>query len=165
MTRFVQEMLQAAVSQVGVQEVPKGSNRGPQVSKYLASVGLNPGYAWCMAFVYWCAQQAEISLKEPNPLVRTAGVMKQWLSIPGKYKHPNPLPGDIFIMSFGHGTGHTGFVTDIHINGTFDTIEGNSNSDGSREGYEVCRHCRTTRSVHGFIRIYPEQIAVATVEL
>ena len=49
--------LRYAQSQVGQREQPKGSNRGPMVDKYLASVGLQPGYAWCQAFVYWCYLQ------------------------------------------------------------------------------------------------------------
>lgn len=148
-------MLTEARSQLGVHEVPKGSNRGPQVNKYLASVGLNPGYAWCMAFVYWCAHQAENALKVPNPLVRTAGVMRQWLEIDPALKRSYPKPGDIFIMSFGHGIGHTGIVDCLLKDDTFHTIEGNSNEDGSREGYEVCGHTRSVHQMHGFIRLYP----------
>ena len=57
-----------------VREEPRNSNRGPDVETYLRSVGLGPGYAWCAAFVYWCAQQAAKTLGCANPLVQTAGV-------------------------------------------------------------------------------------------
>ena len=45
--------LQIAQGQLGQSEQPMGSNRGPMVNEYLKAVGLNPGYAWCQAFVYW----------------------------------------------------------------------------------------------------------------
>src|SRR5574343_1395365 len=35
-----------------------GSNHGKWVDKFLAFVGLKPGYAWCAAFVAWCLGQA-----------------------------------------------------------------------------------------------------------
>ena len=60
--------LQSAQSQIGIQEIPKGSNAGPDVEKYLKSVGLSKGYAWCMAFVYWNVQQAATKLVVNNPL-------------------------------------------------------------------------------------------------
>lgn len=31
-----------------------GENDGPDVSRYLGSVGLPAGYAWCAAFMAWC---------------------------------------------------------------------------------------------------------------
>ena len=49
--------LDAARGEIGVREVPPGSNRGPKVDVYLRAVGLDPAagcYAWCAAFVYWC---------------------------------------------------------------------------------------------------------------
>lgn len=142
--------LQIAILQIGVSEDPKGSNSGPVINKYLESVGLNPGYSWCMAFIYWCC-------KESNPntqLVKTAGVLSQWNEIPPEYKFDSPLPGDIFIMDFGGGHGHTGFVEDVQGD-IIHTIEGNSNEDGSREGYEVCRKPggRHLSSIKGFIRV------------
>jgi hypothetical protein len=33
------------------------------------------------------------------------------------------------------------------------TIEGNSNNDGSREGYEVVRHLRPISHIQGFLRL------------
>ena len=60
-------------------------------------------------------------------------------------------------MDFGKGMGHIGFVTKVDlVNKTFETIEGNSNDEGSREGYEVAHRTgklsRKFSSVKGFIR-------------
>ncbi len=144
-----------AESQLGVLESPLGSNNGPEVNAYLESVGLGPGHFWCMAFVYWCYQQAAQKLKKNNPLVRTAGVMAHWNAarkagtrcITTKEAADNPgliKPGMIFIISHGGGLGHTGLVESVH-GGMLVTIEGNTNKEGSRNGIGVFR--RTGRSI------------------
>lgn len=140
--------LQIAILEIGNQEIPLNSNWGVHVEKYLKSVGIDFPASWCMAFVYWCTEQAQ----PVNQLIRTAGVLKQWNTIDPKYRFTEPKQGDIFIMDFGKGLGHTGFVEfkdDIYIH----TIEGNSNDSGSREGIEVCRKVRRISTCKGFIRI------------
>lgn len=150
-----QRSLEIALSHEGISEKPKGSNSGPEVNIYLRSVGLGPGYAWCMAFVYFCVEKAAAELCLKNPLQKTGGVMLQWNTTKLR-KFPKTSkaikPGDIFIMEFGHGTGHTGFVEKIS-GGLIYTIEGNTNDDGSREGYEVARKQRTLSSIKGFIQL------------
>lgn len=140
--------IKVAVLQIGVSESPKGSNSGPIVDKYLKSVGLAPGFSWCMAFVYWCCKEANPN----NILFRTGGVLKQWNKTAADHRHTVPLPGDIFVMDFGGGLGHTGFVENV-VGDTIQTIEGNSNDEGSREGYEVCRRTRKISACKGFIRL------------
>lgn len=148
MTPLAEEVLKVATTQLGVQEMPKGSNAGTDVEKYLKSVGLSKGYSWCMAFVFWCvSQKATI-----NPLKKKGGVMDQWNSKP-LLRQKTPQAGDIFIMDFGGGKGHTGFVEKVISSTKIQTIEGNTNDDGSREGYEVCRRTRTISSCKGFLRI------------
>ena len=151
--------LEIAISQLGVRE--KGSsNAGPQVDQYLKSVGLKPGYPWCMAFVYWCYNQAAGSLCFPNFLIRTGGVLHQWIEqqptrkiiLDKVLKRPAIVqPGAVFIMDYGKGTGHTGLVERIQ-DGLVYTIEGNTNDEGSREGFEVCRRTRKLISIKGFIQ-------------
>lgn len=147
-----EKVLEVATSQIGQKEEPKGSNSGPMVDKYLAAAGVPKGSAWCMSFVYWCTSEAAKALNLQNPLFRTGGVMNQWYHVPATMKVHEPQAGDIFIMEFAHGLGHTGFVEKVE--GTMiATIEGNSNEDGSREGFEVCRHTRPITAIKGFIRL------------
>lgn len=151
---YTNTLFSVAKSQIGLTEIPIGSNWGKNVQKYLASVGINFPASWCMAFVYWCADQTCRQLGIQNPLVKTGGVMHQWNGIDPKYKAKAPQPGDIFIMSFGGGLGHTGFVERVDENFIY-TIEGNTNDTGSREGIEVCRRQRPRNSllIKGYIRI------------
>ena len=108
-----------------VKEQPKGSNKGPEVSKYLSATGLGPGYPWCMAFVYSMFSDLSSALGISNPLPKTAGVLNHWskadsslkITIDAARKNPGLVkPGQIFIMSRpGKGTGHTGIVVSVDI--------------------------------------------------
>lgn len=151
---LAQRTLSIAKSQIGFSEIPHGSNWGKHVQNYLASVGINFPAAWCMAFVYYCVNEACKEMKINNPIIKTGGVMVQWARIPNDMKSKTPRVGDIFIMNFGKGKGHTGFVSKVEGN-IIHTIEGNSNDEGSREGFEVCRKPggRNISTIIGFIRL------------
>lgn len=147
-----EKALEIAITQLGVQEDAKKPNTGKEVNEYLKSVGLNGGYSWCMAFIYWCFLKASKELNVVDPLIKTAGVMAHWNQVDKKFKYiSNPEKGDIFIMDFGKGLGHTGIIESVSDTHIF-TIEGNSNDEGSREGHEVCRRKRSKSSIKGYIR-------------
>ncbi len=151
---LAERSLKIALVHEGVSEHPKGSNSGPEVDIYLKSVGLGKGYAWCMAFVYWCVNTACKEMNRPNPLVKTGGVLRQWNETTLRkltVRDKGIKPGDIFIMEFSKGMGHTGFVEKV-AGGMIYTIEGNTNDDGSREGYEVARRVRAVGSLKGIIQ-------------
>lgn len=152
----------AAEEARGVREVPRNSNKGPEVNAYLKSTGLNPGYAWCCAFLYWCADEAARSLRRPNPFVRTAGCLNHWNRAPAQgakrlmtyqaVADPSRVqPGMVFIMDFGAGMGHTGIVESV-AGGFIHTIEGNTDASQTREGGGVYRLTRKIRDINkGFI--------------
>jgi hypothetical protein len=145
--------LEIAITQLGVRESPGNRNTGRDVEKYLSSVGLGPGYAWCMAFVYWCFENGAITMARKTPLKRTGGVLDQWNARKVNYSVSTAMPGDIFIMNYGKGQGHTGMIVSISADGlTAKTIEGNTNDEGSREGYEVCYRERKLSSFFGLLR-------------
>lgn len=152
MTSISKVALQIAQSQLGIKEIPLGSNAGPDVEKYLKRVGLGKGYPWCMAFAYWCVDEAAKKLVVPNPLLKTGGVIAQLNAQKAKVVKV-PQAGDLFIIEFSGGNGHIGFVLEVKGDRIL-TIEGNSNDDGSREGYEVCHkpNGRLISSIHAFIR-------------
>jgi hypothetical protein len=141
--------LRVAITQLGEEEKPRGSNWGHPVQDYLNSVDIHFPASWCMAFVYWCFQQTGIA----SAIFKTGGVLMQ-LGKSLKYViHDKPQPGDVFIIDFGHGLGHTGFVESVSGDGTMiNTVEGNTNDTGSREGYEVCRRQRQVSKIKAFLR-------------
>ena len=156
-------------SNVNVKEIPSGSNRSTEIDRYFDLVGLdneghynsinsktgkpfNRGYPWCAAFVYSMFNDFCKSIGVANPVVKTARVASLWskadssLKIPisEARKDPNIVkPGQIFIMLYGEGKGHTGIVTAVDVaNKSFTTIEGNTNDSKSREGHRVGRNTR-----------------------
>lgn len=150
MSQLSDAAIKVAQSQLGAHEQPIGSNWGHPVQDYLASVDIDFPASWCMAFVYWCFDKASKQESLGNPLIKTAGVLNAW----GKSTHyqvTDPQPGDIFIMDFGGGHGHTGIVISVDDH-TIHTIEGNTNDTGSREGYEVCIRTRVKTSIKGYLR-------------
>lgn len=143
--------LEIAITQIGKEEVPRGSNWGEPVKSYLAAVGINFPASWCMAFLYWCFQQAAKESGIKNSAVKTGGVLNAWNKAPASAKVKDPQPGDVFIQDHGGGLGHTGIVE--KVDGEYvHTIEGNTNDTGSREGYEVCRRIRKKSSIIGYLR-------------
>jgi len=157
--------LEIAGSQIGVLERPRGSNGGPEVDAFMAAIDPSlQGQPWCMAFVFWCfkhaAQQANLPLEVPQ----TASVWRSWemaqeqgvgkiLSAREARADPDRVkPGMVFYIDTGGRNGHTGFVKDV-IDGKLVTIEGNTNNDGSREGYGVfLRSKRRVETINlGFI--------------
>lgn len=56
-----QQIYEIAANEIGVRETG-GDNKGPEISKYLAYVGLDEGYEWCAAFASWCYGQAGLSI-------------------------------------------------------------------------------------------------------
>lgn len=161
-TPLLARTLEIALSQEGVREDAGTPNRGPVVDQYIRSVGLDPAgdYSWCQAFVYWCFTESARALSVRNPCVRTAGVLDHWARSPPVARiyasaalvDPAAIrPGAIFIIDHGSGHGHTGLVTRV-ASGEIDTIEGNTNQRGSREGDGVYRQTRTIASINvGFI--------------
>jgi len=61
-------VVEEALGHVGVTETPPGSNEGEAVERYLASVDLGGGYAWCAAFARHVLDEANAS----RPAVRSA---------------------------------------------------------------------------------------------
>lgn len=134
MNAFAARALAAASTQLGVRET--GRNRGPQVDRYLAAVGLAPGAPWCAAFTYWCVNEAARALEVTNPVVRTGycPTIAGWAERKGVL-FAEPQAGDMFLL-YSSRARHVGFVTKVADRAVW-TIEGNTNLGGSPEGIGV----------------------------
>jgi peptidoglycan hydrolase-like protein with peptidoglycan-binding domain len=126
-----------------------GPNSGPWVRLYMGGRE-GEAFAWCAGFVTFLLDQAAQSLEVGKPITgsvscdtlaaqaSSAGVLLSGADAAGKL-----TPGSIFLVRRVSGDWtHTGVVTAVH-NDTFDTIEGNTNDAGQREGYEVCARTRS----------------------
>ncbi len=141
-----------------------GQNMGPWVRLYMKG---NQGreWAWCAGFVSLLLKHAADTkgVTQPHPYTYwapdfAATGREHDTFIAGPHvTEPNQIPpGTIFLVRRGGGWSHTGIVYRAHADGTFDTIEGNTNDDGSPEGYEVCRRTRTIRK-QDFVLVRPEE--------
>lgn len=140
------QLKQIYEQEIGVRE-QGGANRGVRVEKYLAVTGLGPGYAWCAAFVSWCFQQAEITAPRSAWVPSFAGRSKRIFQR-GKLMHRRPRAGDVFLLWYRqlNRAAHIGFV-DRWDDDWVTTVEGNTNTNGSREGDGVYRKRRLTRQI------------------
>lgn len=137
-----------------------GHNDGKDVLKFLKTVGLTEGFAWCMAFVYWSFAEASRQLSIANPVPKTAGVLAclQTAKARGCKIVTNPLPGDQGFMDFGGGKGHTFLVGENRSEHVF-TVEGNTSADPTykgedRDGNGVFERNRKVTAAVAYIRYF-----------
>ena len=150
-------VVQAAVKEVGTVESPPGSNK----VKYATWYGLS-GFAWCAQFVSWVYDQASRATGVANPLqgmhtqkgfsstIFGFGAAKRKGLVLGPIERL--MLGDIIVWKHTPITGHTGIITKIYDNGSFDVTEGNTSAvdHSSRNGGEVATHRHTrTDGKHG----------------
>lgn len=162
MSKLAKEIVRIASVEIGVEEV-NGTNCGPRVDEYKAATWLDPkkGWPWCAAFIDWVVREALIStgIKETKTFKRprTAGAwdLENWSlaqdnSTWTKKPHNNDIiAGDIVVFKFSH----VGFaVSKPDKNGYVLTIEGNTDSSGSREGGGVYRKKRHVSKIRSRIR-------------
>ena len=146
--------LDEAKKYMGVVEVPKLSNRGLSIDYWLNECGIPLGNPWCAAFVTAILRQA---LGRGNPVYLTGSVQRivDWAKTlqPIGVWQDKPERGDLFVIYFPSlkRFGHVGFVEAVTEAG-FTTIEGNSNADGSRDGYGVGSNKRKVTDSIKFVR-------------
>ena len=133
-------------SQVGVREIG-GTNRGPHVEMYLASVDLGPGYAWCAAFVSWCYQNAGVKAPRSG-WVPSYALKDKRIYQRGKFQLQKPQSGDVFLIWYNslNRPAHIGFVDEWNEYWVI-TVEGNTNDNGLREGDGVYRKRRLKKQI------------------
>ena len=129
------------------QESPRGSNRGKRVEQMLRYTGLDGGYPWCAGAVAAWGIEA-LGKSWPAPRTADCDAILSWARRKNVLWKTDPLPGDIFlVLKSSTDAIHTGVVVKALANGRVQTWEGNTNDDGSREGYRVCNRTRATSNL------------------
>jgi hypothetical protein len=156
-----QQMLGVVCSQIGYREGRSRSGDWNNDTKYGRWYGLN-GQAWCAMFISWCAAQVGASDIIPRFAYTPAGA--QWFRSRGLYGNTPKVGAIGFLHSSTLGRiHHTFFVEAVHADGTFTTIEGNTNTNGSAQGDGVYRLRRRVSSVYTFG--YPDYRTAPRVSL
>ncbi len=129
-----------------------GDNLGPWVRLYMKGND-GPSWYWCAGFVFMVLRQASDTLDVDMPVLPTFSCdviamrgMEEQCFVPERKVSTGEAgdvkPGAIFLNRRTHDDWtHTGIVTSIDSE-TMETIEGNTNDEGSRNGYEVCARTR-----------------------
>src|SRR5690606_2045755 len=125
-----------AESYEGVSE-KGGDNKGPEIDKWMADLGITWPAPWRMGFVQACYKEAckrcgFADLLKPD----TAHCLTLWNACKKKGWTVSNLEGqrgDIAIFDWGGGAGHTGIVSS-YKDGVYQLVEGNTNDAGGRDG-------------------------------
>lgn len=134
-----------------------GVNEGPLVRLYHRITGTSAGGAWCAArqmFPLFLLGDAgrllEFALRAYCPDLATEaeslGILGATPEVGSLILFWERVPGE------GERFAHVGIVVAVNADGTVDTLEGNTNTDGSRDGWQECKKHRPvhpqTRFVH-----------------
>jgi len=161
---LAEKLVEIAAEQIGVTEV-NNTNCGPQVNVFKAATTLpaSEPWPWCAAFVCWAIREAmrvlgEVETKTfKRPRTASAFDFINWSleqdnttsTLQNNISPKSIKRGDIIVFKFSH----IGIATsNCDDGGTFGTIEGNTDVQGSREGGGVFEKKRNISSVKARIR-------------
>lgn len=132
----IKKVLDQARKDLGMVESPRGSNRGKRVEEMLATTGLGGGWPWCAAATSTWGKEA-LGASWPVPITADCDVILAWAR-KNKCLYTTPEVGDLGLrLARGDRSDaqHVFLVTSAGL--PYSTIEGNTNNDGSAEGYGV----------------------------
>jgi len=157
---LVKKIIALARDEVGVREIGN-TNYGKRVNEYKSATNLDStqGWPWCAAFICWLFREAmkggSYSFKRPT--TASAWAFENWadeqdMSVRTKKPHNGDIvAGDIIIFTFSHiGLA----ISAPDKNGMVQTIEGNTDDAGSREGGGVYNKERHISKIRSRLRLY-----------
>jgi len=135
---------------VGWVKEASGANDGRWVEAIQRTTGNKKGDAWCASFVSFVLDIA-FSGRNPLPTTASCDVLLETARAQGRLTD-TPEPGDVFLVLKSRDDAvHTGIVSRV-TEQTVATLEGNTNSGGSRDGWGVFARERRRASL-AFIRV------------
>lgn len=136
----------------------------------IRKAGQKDGEAWCAYFAEAVFCEACPDMNQQLRKLFSASAVQTFNNfVDASFDvHVKPLPGDLVIWQrYKDGKkqwqGHAGIVSRVNPDGSFHSIEGNTNSEGSREGDSVQEKLRGNTFKHdglnvmGFITIVPHE--------
>jgi hypothetical protein len=137
---LAKEFLTLANKYVGVSEEPFGSNRGDLIDKWNRQSNVPLGSFWCCSFVSAIGKEFQDAhnIDWPVPITADCDVVYSWAR-KRQLMTSSPAAGDLFVCHRGDDAYHIGIVDTEGVDGIIGSIEGNSNNNGSRNGYLVAR--------------------------
>ncbi len=140
----VRRVLEVAVGEIGIHEIPDGSNDSPRIRTYTAPDFI--GSPWCALFASYCFSM----LDGGSPFGRIAATwaLYEWAQKNNRVLSAaaSPSPGDVFLILRGdqydsvNRRGHTGIICGVLDDGRLASIEGNASNavrGGIRNRHDV----------------------------
>lgn len=144
-----EEIVKVAKKYIGQHEKPNNSGfKDADFEKRMKDTGWSTGLSWCAFFcelVWKEAYNNPVVFKELDKLFSgSATTTYKNFELSGTWKvGQEPRPGALAVWRYGSDwKGHIGVVIDKVGTTSFSSIEGNTNSEGGREGIEVAEKLR-----------------------
>ncbi|MBL7998262.1 MAG: hypothetical protein JNL32_06435 [Candidatus Kapabacteria bacterium] len=174
-SQFAVELVTTMRRYIGERET--SVNSSTNIDRWAKLAGVPLRSYWCATFTYGTAEETEQTTGIENPLPRTGSVSRMLaysasygsglsvIKVP-KYGSPELITGDIGCMKSGRRygdsdigslwNGHQYTVQYQRSDSEVRSIEGNTNTGGSRNGDKVAERWRHPRDAVAYIRI-PER--------
>lgn len=127
---MAQRIVDYELSQLGIGDV-KGNNNVKYNTWYYGKAVSGNGYAWCMAFQSYCADQMGV-LGTAIPKTVSCYEAVKWYKERGRFKAAGyyggtytPKAGDLVFYYSDNHYSHVGMITAPPVNGYLQTVEGN----------------------------------------
>lgn len=154
------KIVEIAKSYIGKTEKPGNQGFNDSVfEKKMEAVGFQKGQAWCSYFVELVAKEAYPELSKELDKLCNASAVKTFSNFKSsRFKTSDkPSVGDIVIWQqqkngVAQWTGHAAIVVSASGD-TFSSVEGNTNSTGGREGFEVALKARNIKKVKNGLQV------------
>jgi hypothetical protein len=137
-----------ALLDIGLCEIPPGSNRSPRIDEYVSAVGSPPGSFWCAAAVAAWFREAGAML--PPSSAGSCDVWMGWAKFRGLWR-VNPAIGDAVVYGTPTDATHIGVV--VRVTPLELAVEGNTALEQySRNGVAVDLKLVNPARVVGYVR-------------
>lgn len=140
------EIVNVARKYIGEEETTGNSGFKDQLfQKRLEQAGWFKGASWCAFFVEMCCKEANNQLMDEYTKLFSGSATATYANFEkaGYVVNQQPAPGALAVWRHGNTwKGHIGIVTEVVDDKVFKCVEGNTNNDGSREGYLVAEKKR-----------------------
>lgn len=149
------DILALARSQIGVKEIPAGSNNVKYNTAYYGRAVSGDSFPWCCAFVWWVFQQICAALFYGGGKTAYCPAVEVYAKNHGQWVISDYQPGDCVLFDF-HGGGkglacHIGIVESVSPSGII-CIEGNTSVTSNDNGGAVMRRTRYLYQILGAFR-------------
>nr|WP_143838583.1 CHAP domain-containing protein [Nitrospira cf. moscoviensis SBR1015] len=148
----VARLLAVARAMLFVQEQPHGSNAGQAVEAFQRVTGNRPPDPWCASFIAYCGRAA-FGQDWPVPMTASCQALHDWAMRENRIT-TMPDSGDLYLLYYPSLTrmAHIAIIEHVRPDGSLQTIEGNTNDGGSRDGFGVFRRTRKPKPTDAFVR-------------